>query len=78
MASTPLRAPLNFARIAFLSSSFSFLLMTLFIQETVSPSPRISTCIFANIYLADDENRVFNMMQCLLPGPRNPLPLGAA
>ncbi|EWG41539.1 hypothetical protein FVEG_15307 [Fusarium verticillioides 7600] len=25
-----------------------------------------------------DENRVFNMMQCLLPGPRNPLPLGAA
>lgn len=32
----------------------------------------------ANSYLADDENRVLNMMQCLLSGPRNPLPFGAA
>jgi hypothetical protein len=52
--------------------------MTLFIQETVSPLNTHKYLHFANIYLADDENRVFNMMQCLLPGPRNPLPLGAA
>ncbi|KAG7415491.1 hypothetical protein Forpe1208_v005611 [Fusarium oxysporum f. sp. rapae] len=59
-ASTPLRGPLNFARIAFLLFFFFF-----------SPYDPLHS----NNH---DENRVFNMMQCLLSGPRNPLPLGAA